>query len=95
MDRFKVYSKSRIPTGKVKIEIFNMLGLKVATILDKLMQTGSHEVTFNAQDLTSGIYSYKITFIGILLILLGNIFIYYTIAIKNIFKIKITGCNPL
>ena len=44
----------------VKIEIFNMLGQKVETLLNKQMSSGSQAVEFNAQNLPSGVYLYKI-----------------------------------
>jgi hypothetical protein len=46
--------------GKVKIEIFNLLGQKVATLLNEQMPAGSHEIEFTAKDLPSGIYLYRI-----------------------------------
>ncbi len=47
-------------TEQVRIEVFNTLGQKVATLLDKQMPVGFHEVKFNAQDLPGGIYVYRI-----------------------------------
>jgi hypothetical protein len=43
----------------VKITIFNTLGQKVAEILNGEMEAGVHEVNFNASNLTSGIYIYR------------------------------------
>lgn len=40
----------------VKIKVFNALGEEVASLADKLYEPGSHEIIFNAVDLTSGIY---------------------------------------
>jgi hypothetical protein len=45
---------------KVKIEIFNLLGQKTKTLLNKQMPVGSHEVEFTAKDLPSGVYLYRI-----------------------------------
>jgi ligand-binding sensor domain-containing protein len=45
---------------KVKIEVFNMLGQKVETILQKQLLAGSHQVEFHANDLSSGVYYYRI-----------------------------------
>jgi type IX secretion system substrate protein len=47
-------------TGNVKIEIYNILGQKIETLLNRQMTTGSHEIEFIAKDLTSGIYFYRI-----------------------------------
>ncbi len=46
--------------ARVKIEVFNVLGQPVATILDAHKSAGYHEVTFDAQGLESGIYFYRI-----------------------------------
>jgi type IX secretion system substrate protein len=45
---------------KVKIEVFNLLGQKIKTLLNKQMPSGSHEVEFTAKDLPSGVYLYRI-----------------------------------
>ena len=45
---------------KVTIEIYSVLGQRVAKILDKNMDSGQHSVTFMASDLASGIYFYTI-----------------------------------
>jgi predicted secreted protein len=47
-------------SSKVKIEIFNLLGQKIETILNKQMPAGLHEVEFTAMDLPSGVYLYRI-----------------------------------
>ena len=44
----------------VTLEVFNTLGQKVATLLDKKLNAGSHDVQFNAADLPSSIYFYRI-----------------------------------
>jgi len=48
----------------VKIEIFNVLGQVVATPFDKEVSAGTHSVKFNADNLSSGIYFYKVTYNG-------------------------------
>ena len=45
---------------KVKIELYNTLGQSAKILLDKDMKAGHHEVEFNAQNLSSGIYYYRI-----------------------------------
>jgi hypothetical protein len=53
--------KYTIPKSvKVKIEIFNLLGEKLSSLLNRKMPAGSHEVKFTARDLPSGIYLYRI-----------------------------------
>jgi hypothetical protein len=44
----------------VKIEVFNTLGQRVEIPLKQQMKAGNHEVEFNGQNLSSGIYFYKI-----------------------------------
>ncbi|OQX95075.1 hypothetical protein B6I21_07320, partial [candidate division KSB1 bacterium 4572_119] len=44
----------------VKLEIFNTLGKKVATIVNTNMPAGRHKVRFRADELASGIYLYRI-----------------------------------
>lgn len=44
----------------ITIEIFDALGQKIETLLDKSMSSGFHEITFNAKRLSSGIYYYRI-----------------------------------
>jgi len=51
-----------IPTASnVKIEIFNITGENVATLVDGFKSEGYHEVSFNASGLPSGIYLYRIS----------------------------------
>jgi len=54
--------KFNIPMSeKVKIEVFNAVGNKVTTLLNGLKEAGSHEVQFEAENLASGVYFYKIS----------------------------------
>jgi Secretion system C-terminal sorting domain/Cleaved Adhesin Domain len=50
--------------SKVTLKVFNILGQEVVTLLNKNMTSGEHNVTFNASNLTSGIYLYKIKAAG-------------------------------
>jgi hypothetical protein len=43
----------------VKIEVYNIIGQKIKTLLNKHMLAGYHEVEFNGQNLSSGIYLYR------------------------------------
>lgn len=45
----------------VEIDIYDMLGCKVTTLLDSYMPAGNHSVLWRPQNLSSGIYFYKIT----------------------------------
>ncbi len=44
----------------VRLEIFNILGEKITTLVNRELQAGYHEVNFNASALSSGIYFYRI-----------------------------------
>jgi hypothetical protein len=44
----------------VNITIYNMLGQKMATLVNQNMEQGLHEVNFNASSFTSGAYIYRI-----------------------------------
>lgn len=47
-------------SSKVTLEIFNMLGQKVVRLVDMRQSAGSHSINFDASNLTSGIYLYRI-----------------------------------
>ena len=47
--------------GLVKLEIFDILGRKVETIVNEEKQPGEYEVNFNGNNLSSGIYFYRLT----------------------------------
>ncbi len=45
----------------VTIEIYNLLGQKIATLTEGLLPAGTHTVNWDASDVASGIYYYKLT----------------------------------
>lgn len=46
---------------KVKLEVFDLLGRHVATLVDGQQHAGQHSVDFNASDLASGFYVYRLS----------------------------------
>ena len=46
--------------GNTKISVFDLLGREVAVIVNNYFQIGTHQVTFNAENLPSGIYFYQL-----------------------------------
>jgi photosystem II stability/assembly factor-like uncharacterized protein len=54
--------KFALPTSdNVKLEVFDLLGRSVATLINGEMKAGNHIHEFNASTLSSGIYFYRIT----------------------------------
>lgn len=47
-------------TSKVTLEVYNLIGNKVATLIDGRLPSGSHSSSFDASNLSSGIYIYRI-----------------------------------
>lgn len=47
--------------GLVKLEIYDILGRKITTVVNEEKQPGEYEVNFNGNNLSSGIYFYKLT----------------------------------
>jgi len=48
----------------VNLRVFNLLGDEVATLVDNRVLAGAHHVVWNAQNLSAGVYFYKISVDG-------------------------------
>ena len=48
-------------SANVKLEVYNSLGEKVATLVNAYEEAGTYKINFNAEGLSSGIYFYRIT----------------------------------
>lgn len=46
--------------SEVRLEVFDMMGRRVALLVNEQVSAGSHTVTFNAGHLSSGIYMYRL-----------------------------------
>jgi hypothetical protein len=46
--------------SRVEITVYNVLGQRVATLLDRELPPGSHSVTWDADGYASGVYFYRL-----------------------------------
>ncbi|UCE17679.1 MAG: PKD domain-containing protein, partial [Gemmatimonadota bacterium] len=46
--------------ANVTLEIFNIVGQRIATLVNEMQNSGYHRVTWNASDVPSGVYFYRI-----------------------------------
>ena len=46
--------------GYVSLKVYNALGQEVANLVNGIQKAGSHDVTFNASSVSSGVYYYRI-----------------------------------
>jgi hypothetical protein len=44
----------------VKLAVYNLLGEVIAILVDEVLQAGNHNVPFQADNLSSGVYIYRI-----------------------------------
>jgi hypothetical protein len=50
-----------LPTASaVRLEIYNMIGQKVTTLVDGVLNAGQHTVTWDGHEASSGIYLYRL-----------------------------------
>jgi hypothetical protein len=54
---FELYMPKR---GRAALEVYDLLGRKVITLLDKNVESGSHRISFDASWLSSGVYFYTL-----------------------------------
>ncbi|MCB0731428.1 MAG: T9SS type A sorting domain-containing protein, partial [Ignavibacteriae bacterium] len=46
-------------TAKVRIDLYDILGRKVKTVINKEMNSGNHFVSLSSEGLSSGVYFYR------------------------------------
>ncbi|MCK9409238.1 MAG: LamG-like jellyroll fold domain-containing protein [Bacteriovoracaceae bacterium] len=51
---------SILADGWVSLKVYNLLGQEVATVVHQRLQAGKHIATFNGNNLSSGVYFYKL-----------------------------------
>jgi len=47
--------------SRVEIVVYNITGEKVATLVEGRLSAGNHSILWNAQDIASGVYFYRLT----------------------------------
>jgi hypothetical protein len=47
--------------GDVTLKVYDALGREVATLVNERLSAGTHSVEFDASDLASGVYLYRLT----------------------------------
>ncbi|MCZ7602859.1 MAG: T9SS type A sorting domain-containing protein [Melioribacteraceae bacterium] len=52
---------AKFASTTTKLVVYDILGREVATLVNQKLQPGNHEVQFDASDLSSGMYFYKLT----------------------------------
>lgn len=50
--------------GNVSLRVFNLVGQEIGVLVNEKQSAGNYEVEFNASELTSGIYLYKLQING-------------------------------
>jgi hypothetical protein len=51
---------SIIESGNVKLTLYNILGQEIKTLVNEFKEAGVHTINFNASELNSGLYLYKL-----------------------------------
>jgi hypothetical protein len=52
-------------SGNVSLKIYDQLGSEVAVLVNEFRAAGSYSINFNAEDLATGVYFYRLNFNGI------------------------------
>ncbi len=47
--------------GFVNLKVYNILGIEVATLVNEYKPAGSYQVSFDGDDLSSGVYIYNLS----------------------------------
>jgi|GEM_PF-1725877 len=54
-------------SGAVRLDVYDMAGRQVATLVDGVVSAGRHSVQFDGSELSSGVYIYRLTFGDVIL----------------------------
>lgn len=58
--KYTIPSKIKSETSNVKLVVYDILGSEIAALVNESQQPGNYEVDWNAEQLNSGIYFYKL-----------------------------------
>ncbi len=58
--KYSIPKNTKQKASDVKLIVYNVLGKEVTTLINKKVNTGNYEVTFNASNIASGIYYYQL-----------------------------------
>lgn len=59
--KYSIPSDANRESSIVSLKVFDILGREVTTLVNKQQNAGNYEVTFDASNLNSGVYFYKLT----------------------------------
>ncbi|MCB0753460.1 MAG: T9SS type A sorting domain-containing protein, partial [Ignavibacteriae bacterium] len=60
--KYSIAASTKENFRTVQLNIYDVLGEKVATLVNELKSPGGYEITFDASRLTSGIYFYRLSY---------------------------------
>ena len=46
--------------GRTRLAVYNLMGQEIAVLVDQMQNAGSHQLTFDASALPSGMYFYRL-----------------------------------
>src|SRR5690606_26033282 len=59
--KFSIPSNVNRETSNVRLIVYDILGRQITTLVDEQLSSGVYEIEFNANELSSGVYFYKLT----------------------------------
>jgi len=59
--KYEIPGQARNDNVSVTLKVYDILGKEVATLVNQLQKAGYYEVQFDASNLTSGVYFYRIS----------------------------------
>ncbi|MFZ1289310.1 MAG: S8 family serine peptidase [Melioribacteraceae bacterium] len=60
--KYSIPKNEKREMSNVKIMVYNVLGKEIKTLINQKQNPGNYEINFDASDLSSGVYFYKLTY---------------------------------